>query len=337
MPRCSVTASTPTQRTPRTRTDVALSADARRNLSITAAGVIVVAAVYGLVRAFTSNWDEVRDALQHADWWLLALAAVVAVVAVALVGDRWHATLEALGSPSRRGRSLRWFFTGQIGKYAPGGVWHVVGQGELARRGGVPRRTAYASVMICTVILVGAAALTVAVGAAIPQQADTPWWAVGLGAGIVAALFVPPLRRRILRAAGVADSTALPAATLARLVVGSVPAWLTIGVASALVSEALRQDVPFGRVVLAAIASWLVGIVTLPAPGGIGVREAVFAAGLTGGTSGVSSAAAALVALMARLVFVVADVALFLVARFLRARDPDADVETAISEAATSL
>ncbi len=316
---------------------MARSATTTRNLSIAAAGVILGAALYGLVRAFTSNWDEVSDALQDANWWLLALAVIVALFAVALVGDRWHATLEALGSPSRRRRSLRWFFTGQIGKYAPGGVWHVVGQGELARRGGIPRRTAYASVMICTVILVGAAALTVAVGAAIPRQAATPWWAVGLGAGIVATLFVPPVRRRMLRVAGIADATALPATTLARLIVGSVPAWLTIGVASALVSEALRQDLAFGRVMLASIASWLVGIVTLPAPGGIGVREAVFAAGLTGGTGGVSSAAAALVALMARLVFVVADVILFLVARVLRSHHPDTDTQVEVSESATSL
>ena len=287
----------------------------RRNLSIAAAVLIMVAALYGLVHAFTSNWDEVRTALRHANWWMLAGSVVVATVAVALIGDRWHATLEALGAPSNRGRSLRWFFPGQIGMYAPGGVWHVVGLGELARRGGIPRRTAYASVMICTVILVGAAALTVAVGAAIPQDTDTPWWAVLLGAGIVAALFEPHVRRRILRAAGITDPAALPARTLARLVVGSVPAWLAIGVASAMVSEALRQDLPFLRVTLASITSWLVGIVTLPAPGGIGVREAVFARGLTGGDDGISSAAAALVALMARLVFVVADVVLFLAAR----------------------
>ena len=194
----SVTASTPRPPIRHTPTDVVRSATAKRNLSIAAAAVILVAAVYGLIHAFTSNWDEVRDALQHANWWLLALAITVAMFAVALIGDRWHATLEALGAPSRRGRSLRWFFTGQIGKYAPGGVWHVVGQGELARRGGIPRRTAYASVMICTVVLVGAAALTVAIGAAIPRQADTPWWAVGLGAAIVAALFEPHVRRRIL-------------------------------------------------------------------------------------------------------------------------------------------
>jgi hypothetical protein len=314
---------------------VALSSAAKRNLSIAAAALILVAAVYGLVHAFTSNWDEVRDALQHANWWLLALSVLVAVLAVALIGDRWHATLEALGAPSRRGRSLRWFFTGQIGKYAPGGVWHVVGQGELARRGGIPRRTAYASVMICTVILVGAAALTVAVGAAIPHDADTPWLFVALGAAIIAVLFEPHVRRRILRAAGITDPDALPTGTLARLVVGSVPAWLAIGVASALVSEALRQDVPFARVMLSSIASWLVGIVTLPAPGGIGVREAVFATGLQGGDNGISSAAAALVALMARLAFVVADVVLFFVARFLRNHDPDAAAE--LNEPETSL
>lgn len=308
---------------------MALSPTARRNLSIAAAVLITVAAVYGLVRAFTSNWDEVQQAWRNADWWLLAGAVVVACLAVVGFGERWHATLHALGSPLHRGRALRWFFTGQIGKYAPGGVWHVVGQGELATRGGVTRRTAYASVMICTVILVGGAALTVAVGAALPLHANTPWWAVGLGAGIVAALFVPPVRRRLLRAAGVADPSALPARRLFTLVLGSVPAWMCVGIASAMVSEALQQDVALGRVALSAVASWLVGIVTLPAPGGIGVREAVFAAGLTGGSSGMSSASAALVALIARLVFVVADVLLFLAARFLPAGE---DAPAAVSE-----
>ena len=140
----------------------------------------------------TSSGASTVAAMRERISSIVALAIVVAVLAVALIGDRWHATLEALGAPSNRGRSLRWFFTGQIGKYAPGGVWHVVGQGELARRGGIPRRTAYASVMICTVVLVGAAALTVAVGAAIPRQSATPWWAVGLGAGIVAAIAYDP-------------------------------------------------------------------------------------------------------------------------------------------------
>lgn len=296
-----------------------VTAATRRNVSVAAAVLITAAAVYGLVRVFSDHWDEVRTAWHDANWWMLAASVVVACVAVTGFGERWHATLAALGAPSQRAVALRWFFTGQIGKYAPGGVWHVVGQGELAARGGVARRTAYGSVMICTVILVGGAALTVAVGAALPLHAATPWWAVFLGAAIVAALFVPPVRRRLLRAAGVADPAALPATTLLRLVVGSVPAWIAVGAASAMVSRALHQDVAVGRAALSAVASWLVGIVTLPAPGGIGVREAVFAAGLSR-RGGASAGSAALVALIARLVFVVADLALFAAARVRRRR-----------------
>jgi hypothetical protein len=97
------------------------------------------------------------------------------------------------------------------------------------------------------------------------------------------------------------------------LIAGSVPAWVMVALASLMVSDALHQHAGVGRTMIAAVASWLVGIVTLPAPGGIGVREAVFAAGLAAG--GLSTGSAALVALIARLVFVVADVALFLAAR----------------------
>lgn len=303
---------------------MAVSAAARRNLSIVAAVAIAGAATYGLVRAFTQHWDEVRTAWRTANWWLLAASVLVAVLAVVGFGERWHATMRALGATVHRGRALRWFFTGQIGKYAPGGVWHVVGQGELASRGGVTRRTAYASVMLSTVVLVGGAAATVAAGAAWPSDADTPWWAVAIGTAIVASLFVGPVRRRILRAAGVTDPAALPPRHLVLLVAGSVPAWLAVGIASLMVSSALHQDAGVARTLLAAVASWLVGIVTLPAPGGIGVREAVFAAGLVAG--GLSSGSAALVALIARLVFVVADLLLFAVSRAVPAGEPPAAV-----------
>jgi uncharacterized membrane protein YbhN (UPF0104 family) len=299
-----------------------MAGPARRNLSVGLAVVILLAACYGLVHALVVNWDDVTYALHHANWWFLALGAAGAMVAVAMLAERWHASLRALGADIPLVVACRWFMTGQLGKYAPGGVWHIVGQGELAARGGVPRRAAYASVMVATVTLIGGAAVVVAGGAAVPGSGRTPWWAVGLGGGIIAVLFVPQLRRFLLRKAGVPDGT-MSGTRLLWLVLGTVPTWLVIGVSSWLVSRAFSNDLAVARTILAAVASWLVGIVTLPAPGGIGVREAVFAAAIKVDTG---AGTATLIALMARMVFLAADVVWFVLARFLPHR-PDVSVD----------
>ena len=58
---------------------------------------------------------------------------------------------------------------------------------------------------------------------------------------------------------------------------------------------------PIARVALAAIVSWIIGFIT-PAPGGIGVREAVFVA-----FAGVAAGPAAAAAILARVLFVLVD------------------------------
>jgi uncharacterized membrane protein YbhN (UPF0104 family) len=54
-------------------------------------------------------------------------------------------------------------------------------------------------------------------------------------------------------------------------------------------------------VALAAVVSWIIGFVT-PAPGGLGVREAVFVA-----LAGVAAGPAAAAAILARVLFVLVD------------------------------
>lgn len=293
----------------------------RRRLSVALAVVIVAAAAAGLTRTLSRHWPEVQRALRDANWGLLAASVLVAAIAVAFIAQRWHATMQSLGATVPLGAALRWFMTGQMGKYAPGGVWHLVGQGELATRGGVPRRAAYASVILSTVVLVSAAAVVVAGGAVLPGS-DTPWWAVGFGAGITAVVLEPHLRRLLLAKAGVdATSSGLGVRRLLGLVAGSVPAWFLVGLATWLVARAFSPSVSLSTIVVAGVASWLVGIVTLPAPGGIGVREAVLTAALR---DDVGSGTAALVALTARMVFLAADVGWFLAARLwtMRAATP---------------
>ena len=283
----------------------------RRTAAVALALLIVAGAIYGLVHALAGSWHDVREALRRANWWLLAGGLTLAMVSVVGLAHRWHATLRALGAEVPPTTAYRWFMTGQLGKYAPGGVWHIVGQGELAARGGVARAAAYSSVILSTITLVAGAAVTVGIGALLPGVSGITWWAVLAGAGAVVVLFEPHLRRLLLRKVRIDPQTVGPA-TLARLVLGCVPIWLAIGVASWCTVRAFGEGAGVLNTVVGAVGSWLVGIVTLPAPGGIGVREAVFAHVLSPTTG---SATAALIALVARLEFLVADLVCFAAAR----------------------
>lgn len=279
----------------------------RRAVAPVAAVAIIVVGVAMLVRTVIEHRREVGDALADASWTWLAAGALLALVSVAGLAERWRAALGALGARTPFGSALAMFTAGQLGKYAPGGLWQVVGQGELATRSGVPRRSAYASVMLSTITLVGGAAVVVAASRPTPFGSSTPAWAVVGGLAIAALVVEPHLRRRLLRMVKIDE----PVATrrIVALVVGAIPTWLCIGVSTWCITRSLVPSAPVGPVVVAAVASWLVGIVTLPAPGGIGVREGVFAASLVAVVPTVGAGTAALVALVARLAFVIVDLA----------------------------
>jgi uncharacterized membrane protein YbhN (UPF0104 family) len=271
-----------------------------------AAAVVVGAAVVVLVRRLTADADAIAGALRRADWWWIVPASLLAIGTVPALAERWRAALSVLGQRMPLGTAVRLFSAGQLGKYAPGGMWQFVGQGELAARQGVPRRTAYASVMLSTMTLVGGASLLVGAAGLTPLGRGTPWWAVAVGAATAVGLLSLPGRRlveRLLRLDQPLDARAL---TLA--VIGTVPVWLLIGVATWLVTRSV-VDLPVGPVVVAAITSWLAGIVFIPAPGGIGVREAVFATALTSIDPAVGAGTAAVLALVARALFMAVDVA----------------------------
>jgi glycosyltransferase 2 family protein len=89
------------------------------------------------------------------------------------------------------------------------------------------------------------------------------------------------------------------------LLVAHVPAWLLVGIATWFVARAFDASAPLAGVLFATSLSWVVGFVVIGVPGGIGVREAMFASVL--GAS-VTAGVAASTALTARLLFVLVDV-----------------------------
>ena len=286
----------------------------RRTVALSAlAGTVVAVVCIGFVVArMTSQWSEIRDQIAGASAGWLVAAGLMAVLAMAWIAACWQRVLALLGPKPERGRTMAWYFAGEIGKYVPGAVWPVLGRGELARRGGVPRSRAYPSVGLSLAALyLAALALAAAlVPLDLAKQAESPGALALLALLPVGLLALHPRvltagRDLLVRHTGRgADITVPPWRATVGVVAGYIPAWIAIWAATWCVARALVPDPPLLRIGVATALSWTAGFVAVPVPAGAGVREAVFVA-----ASGLPVGIGATIAVGSRLVFLLVDVA----------------------------
>lgn len=268
------------------------------------------AAMFYVVRRLARDWPSASDALTGADLGWMAMAVVCAVLAMSSIGWGWRHVLRLLGVRVPIGRAIAWYYVGEMGKYLPGGVWPVLGRGELARRGGVPRSRAYASVALSLGLLY-LAALFVAAGFlpfSLSGGGFNGWmlFLLALPVGVimlhhsVLGRMVAAVERLTRRSIDVEipqwrDSLVL--------VARYVPTWFLVGTATWAIARSLTPDASYPRVMFATVLSWTAGFLAVPVPAGAGIREAVLTA-----SSGLDGGVAAATAIVARILFVLVDV-----------------------------
>lgn len=271
--------------------------------------LLAIVAVTFVVRALVREWDDVRAGLDHANPAWLAVAALLAAAGMTAIAVPWRRAMQLLGADLTTVETVARYYVGELGKYVPGGIWPVVGRGELARRAGVSRVAAYTSVALSLAALYLAAMFFVVAGTPAIVGGGDPgrylWVLVLLPIGIVGLHHAVLGRARSWGEKLVHRSIDTPIPrwgdSLA-LVVSYLPAWLGIGTATWAVARGLGQDVGWLDVAPAAVLSWIVGFVLVPVPGGVGVREAAFVA-----ASGLDPGVAAAVAVVSRVLFVLVD------------------------------
>ena len=269
---------------------------------------IGVAGVAFVARTLISKWDEVSDAFSQVDAINLVLSLLLGLAAMTSIGWIWVTMIVARSHNVRHRNAMSWYFTGQLGKYVPGGIWPIVGRAELAVRNGIPRLDAYASTGLSLVTTYAAAVVTIGIGAVVTTGHRLI--AVLIAVGIVlayAAFSQPSLRAVIIRIATRVSSSASSLTDpkrLARLTVLHIPAWILMSLSTSVTATAFGAKISIADMLFITTTSWLAGFVVVGVPGGIGVREAVFTS-LAGGIIGTPMAVS--LALMSRVVFIAVD------------------------------
>ena len=270
--------------------------------------IIGLAGMAFLLRTMWTHRDEMKDSFSHLTLSSLVGAVFFAFMSMSYLGWMWGRLLLRRGYKVPRAQLVSWYYTGQLGKYVPGGVWAVVGRAEMAVRGGVPRADAYSVTGLSMFTTYSAAALCAALGSLLS------WERPIVGAALLLALLfglsvyaIAPLRQRLVGllhkvTSGTNELTA-PKDMLALTIV-QVPAWIMISLSTTITAHAFGAEVGVLHMFFVSSLSWLIGFLVIGAPGGLGVRESIFT-GLLSATVGTSTALSLAVA--SRMIFVSVD------------------------------
>jgi uncharacterized membrane protein YbhN (UPF0104 family) len=286
----------------------------RRRLSAldVARGLFLVAAVGFGWLALRSRGAEIRAALAQVSPGRVLLALVIVLGGLALTALVWRGLLAGFGHriPARPATAL--FFVGQLGKYIPGSVWSLGAQADMARRHRVPARTTVAVGLLFLWVHVGTAATVGALLAEAPEGWQVSPWARALVAVIGLAAVSPPVLERLAALLAV-DRLRVPWRGFTAILATMAAVWAAYGAALVLVVPPVDVAAAGGAGVLlpgyvgAFAVSYVVGVLVVLAPAGVGAREGVLVA-LLAPTLGLPVAAAS--ALLIRAVHTVADFAI---------------------------
>jgi len=300
------------------------------------AGLVVVGFLGVLL---VRDWSQVQAHHWSVDWPRVVLSSACVVVAYSGFVLAWRIALARLGGHLSLVDAHRVWYLGNFGRYVPGKVLQLAGTAYFARAKGVSPVLAVSASLAAQLFVLGAGILVA--GAAAPSL-DRPGLAayrtVGMAAAVAfLAIVLTPLLgvayRAGLRLIGRSEYyTPLPWSERLVLLVVNLGAWIVLGVGFWLFLGGVT-DLP-GDAFLPAVgicaAGYVAGYLAVFVPGGLGVREGVYAALLS---LYIPPSVSVAVAILARLWMTACEVvaAGLLVARYgigdLRAAQPSTPVD----------
>ena len=291
-----------------------------------AGSALAVAALGWVLVPMVRTAGALRDQID-----LGRLAATVAGGAVAyalltvLAVTAWWWLLGAWGRRPAFAATYAVWARSQVAKYLPGNVFHYLGRQLLGARAGVGQAPLAGAAVLEMVSILAAAAgllgLTAAVGGGAAGWGSTAGRALLYGGIGLVALWVVAAglrRRKGLTGLTVAARRLFGSATLGsdgaswrlRTLVPAIAVHAGFLVGSGAVLAALlragwgEQPLAFSRLLGAYVLAWAAGTVTVGAPAGLGVREAVLTLELS---ASLGQGTAAALAVLFRLVTVAGD------------------------------
>jgi hypothetical protein len=253
-----------------------------RRLWFAAQVVLAGAVLYFVGHSMARNWDDIRrsGAVISVDPAALAVSAGITLATYALLISAWRAVLLGWGERLPYPRAARIWCVSNLARYVPGRIWQVAGMAAMAQRAGISPWAAAGSAVVVQLLAVATGALVTGIAA---PHAGKPLLVAGAGiaaAALAAALAWPPATRLLssfLRRLSGRDLRLEPVAPGPLLLSTAVTtlAWVAYGLALYFFVQGVLGEARLSvfTAVGAFTASYLVGLLLVFTPGGLGARE----------------------------------------------------------------
>jgi hypothetical protein len=261
-----------------------------RRLLFWAQGALAVAVVYFAWRTLATQWAAAREAglSWHLVWGWVALSGGLVLLAYGLLVEAWRVVVTQWQGREQEllsfGTAARIWFISNLGRYVPGKVWQIASMGLLAQRAGIsPLIATGSSILVNLVALTAGAGVVALTGSSLLAGAPLAWAAIVV-AGVVI-LLAPRLTKLLARLASAmlnrqVSAPGIPERGTWLAALACAAAWILYGTAFWALARGVAIEAAGGvpLYIAAFTASYLLGYVTVIAPGGIVVREAALVA-----------------------------------------------------------
>ncbi len=246
----------------------------------------VLVLLYFVAAYLLRHWREIRAYPWDIAPGPLLVATLLAALSLTLSGAIWTALLRAMGERVAFRDGMPIWLVSALARYVPGKLWQISGMAYLSRRRGINVMHALGANFLLQVLVIAIGVL--AFVATVPAQvaavggrgAEIGIAAVAAGLG---ALYLSPVFERayagLLRRLGQAEPA--PSLTIPqKLFFGLATAlvWLLWGVSFWLFLDATTgRSPPLGVAIGICAAGYVGGFLAFFSPGGLGVRESLYA------------------------------------------------------------
>ena len=252
--------------------------------------VLVGAAYYLITKQITPHWPDIR-ARQFA-WQAgpLVLGSLIVLGTLTVLVGAWTASLRWCAAQITALDAAKVWFTANLARFLPGGVWQFASLALMASRYGVSTAAATATVLLEQIVLLITGLAVVAVFT--PAVLQAAWWQGALVVAIILGIVILALPRPGGRLGRWLERyvpslkqvwSQLGARHLLLFIVILIVPWLMYGTAFRLLAIGLLGSVAgsWGFYIAAFTGSYLAGVIAVFAPAGLFVREAALIGVLT--------------------------------------------------------
>ncbi|GAB4321903.1 MAG: hypothetical protein Kow00117_10970 [Phototrophicales bacterium] len=230
----------------------------RKNLIKTLKWLWFVCVILGVTVYCVTNWERLSRELRAIHWVDLGLGVLFLIVGKLLLVELARISLEFQGYSLTFSRQVYINSISQLGKYLPGGIWHFVGQAGFYRLDQIPLKSATQAMMLENIWMILSAVMVGTLGCI--------WFLTDILTSI--------LLTAVLFGCWVGILWLMHKHISLRLLVVQAGIWVALGLGF---WTLLPDKSLFGLSIGAFSLSWVIGFISLFAPGGIGVREAALA------------------------------------------------------------